>query len=118
MSRSPRKSLAKTPDAQIDAALGEMSWSHVKERIAQMDHCATERDSASGTLIASLVERLVDVHGRRPKIPQGQMSVTEARKRWNELRRQAAASGDPNMLDAVQKFEGVADLMLNQWGGQ
>lgn len=119
MSGYPREDLAKTPESEIDAALGRLSWRLIEDRIKQLDHCATGGVSLNATLIAALVVRLVEVHpGARPKIPHGNMSVAKARKRWDDLR-QAAAAGDPAaMIDAVQNFEGIADLMLNLWEGR
>lgn len=115
----PREDLAKTPEPAIDAALGGLSWKLIEDRIKQLDHCATGGVSLDATLIAALVVRLVEVHpGPRPKIPHGNMTVAKARQRWDALRR-AAAAGEPSaMLDAVQKFEGIAELMLNQWEGK
>lgn len=51
----------------------------------------------------------------KPAIPHGRMTVSKARQRWEAVR-QSAQEGDPDkMLDAVQKFQSIADLMLNQW---
>ena len=48
----------------------------------------------------------------RPKLPMGTMKVSKAKQRWEDVRK-AARSGDPAaMMDAVSRFEGVADTML------
>lgn len=51
----------------------------------------------------------------RPKIPDGDMNVTTARKRWTALR-EAAYSGDQGaMIEAVSRFEGIVDTILMYW---
>ena len=51
----------------------------------------------------------------RPKIPNGTMTITKARKIWGEVRK-AAQGGDPEkMLLAVSRFEGVANTMFQHW---
>ena len=52
----------------------------------------------------------------RKKIPGGSMSVAKARARWEAVR-VAAQFGDPAaMLDAVSRFETIAEMILSQWG--
>jgi hypothetical protein len=115
MSRNPRAILAEIPDEKIEAALGELSWKVVRGRIEQMDYCAPGGVSLDATVIAALVERLIEVQPPRPRIPGGTMTVRTARRKWEELR-VAATQGDPAaMLDAAKAFQPIAELALMTW---
>jgi hypothetical protein len=51
----------------------------------------------------------------RPTIPHGKMTVRKARQRWEAVRI-AAQEGDPGaMLDAVSRFQCIAETMFQHW---
>lgn len=113
--RNPRAILAEVPDERIDAALGDLSWEVLRDRIRHMDFCAPGGVSLDATVMAALIARLVDVQPPRPRIPGGRMTVQKARKKWDALRI-AATEGDPAaMLDAAQDFQPIAELAFGTW---
>lgn len=115
MSHKPREILAEISDDRIDAALGDLSWKVLRDRIEHMDFCAPGGVSRDATVIAALIAHLVEVQPPRLRIPGGRMTVQKARKKWDAVRI-AATEGDPAaMLDAAQDFQPIAELAFGTW---
>jgi hypothetical protein len=61
MSAYPREFLAAQTGADIQSALGRLSWAAISSRISTMDETAIGGVSADATLVASLVKRCCDL---------------------------------------------------------
>lgn len=65
---TPREQLKEIGDERIAEAIKPLSWTIIKARIEHMDFCAIRNVSADGTLVASLVLRLVQAaHSAKEK---------------------------------------------------
>lgn len=51
----------------------------------------------------------------RPAIPGGEMTVRKAKKRWEDLRKTVMASGDNDAIEAMMKFQGIAETAFFYW---